>query len=181
MFSKPAKIRTWFSTRPQFRVFGDRGNFFIVPTPLALETLSKPVSNTTFANSFTPAVPPVTFDGEHQMNVNETAPYPRKWLCHYPHSKALAEKFVLEADDDKELMTCALRPHLIWGPGDRHLIPRLIKRAKQNSCEKSAMARIKSIPSTWTMQHLLTSRQPKRWSQVHPSAEVPTSFLRTIR
>ena len=27
-------------------------------------------------------------------------------------------------------MTCALRPHLIWGPGDRHLIPRLIKRAK---------------------------------------------------
>ncbi|MFK7766063.1 MAG: NAD-dependent epimerase/dehydratase family protein [Mariniblastus sp.] len=74
--------------------------------------------------------PSVTFDGEHQMNVNETAPYPRKWLCHYPHSKALAEKFVLESDDDKELMTCALRPHLIWGPGDRHLVPRLIKRAK---------------------------------------------------
>ena len=74
--------------------------------------------------------PSVTFDGEHQLNVNETAPYPRKWLCHYPHSKALAEQCVLEADDHKELMTCALRPHLIWGPGDRHLIPRLIKRAK---------------------------------------------------
>lgn len=74
--------------------------------------------------------PSVTFDGEHQTNVNESAPYPKKWLCHYPHSKALAEQCVLEADDDKELMTCALRPHLIWGPGDRHLIPRLIKRAK---------------------------------------------------
>lgn len=74
--------------------------------------------------------PSVTFDGEHQNNVNESAPYPKKWLCHYPHSKALAEQCVLEADDDKELMTCALRPHLIWGPGDRHLIPRLLKRAK---------------------------------------------------
>jgi nucleoside-diphosphate-sugar epimerase len=27
-------------------------------------------------------------------------------------------------------MTCALRPHLIWGPKDRHLIPRLIQRAR---------------------------------------------------
>jgi nucleoside-diphosphate-sugar epimerase len=74
--------------------------------------------------------PSVTFDGDHQININETAPYSKKWLCHYPHSKALAEKYVLDADDDKELMTCALRPHLIWGPGDHHLIPRLIKRAK---------------------------------------------------
>lgn len=74
--------------------------------------------------------PSVTFDGQHQMNVNESAPYPKKWLCHYPHSKALAEKYVLQANEDNNLMTCALRPHLIWGPGDRHLIPRLIKRAK---------------------------------------------------
>ena len=74
--------------------------------------------------------PSVTFNGEHQMNVDESTPYSKKWLCHYPHSKALAEKYVLEADDDRELMTCALRPHLIWGPGDRHLIPRLIRRAK---------------------------------------------------
>jgi nucleoside-diphosphate-sugar epimerase len=77
--------------------------------------------------------PSVTFDGEHQLNVNESAPYSKKWLCNYPHSKALAEQYVLQANDDNkdhDLMTCALRPHLIWGPGDRHLIPRLIKRAK---------------------------------------------------
>lgn len=80
--------------------------------------------------------PSVTFNGDHQTNVNESAPYPRTWLCHYPHSKALAEKFVLQADDDKDLMTCALRPHLIWGPGDRHLIPRLIKRAKAKKLRK---------------------------------------------
>ena len=74
--------------------------------------------------------PSVTFDGDHQMNVNESVGYSKKWLCHYPHSKALAEQYVLQADDDPDLMTCALRPHLIWGPGDRHLIPRLFKRAQ---------------------------------------------------
>ena len=73
--------------------------------------------------------PSVVFNGEHQINGNESLPYPRRWLCHYPHSKALAEQHVLQANEFSGLMTCALRPHLIWGPGDRHLIPRLIQRA----------------------------------------------------
>ncbi len=76
------------------------------------------------------STPSVTFDGNHQMNVNETVGYSKRWLCHYPHSKALAEQCVLRADEDPDLMTTALRPHLIWGPGDPHLIPRLLKRAK---------------------------------------------------
>jgi nucleoside-diphosphate-sugar epimerase len=75
--------------------------------------------------------PSVTFSGDHQVNISETAGYPRKWLCHYPHSKALAEQAVLQATEDSKLLTCALRPHLIWGPGDRHLIPRLIERARK--------------------------------------------------
>ena len=80
--------------------------------------------------------PSVTFDGEHQVNTDESAPYPNRWLCHYPHSKALAEQFVLKANEDLDLMTCSLRPHLIWGPGDRHLIPRLIKRAKSGQLRR---------------------------------------------
>ncbi|MEZ6094582.1 MAG: NAD-dependent epimerase/dehydratase family protein [Pirellulaceae bacterium] len=76
--------------------------------------------------------PSVTFDGSHQINVDESAPYAKKFLCHYPQSKALAERFVLDSNDEATLMTCALRPHLIWGPRDHHLIPRLIDRAKQN-------------------------------------------------
>ena len=75
--------------------------------------------------------PSVVFDGKHQMNLDETAPYPKTWLCHYPHSKALAEQHVLDANDTSGLMTCSLRPHLIWGPRDRHLIPRLLDRARQ--------------------------------------------------
>ena len=74
--------------------------------------------------------PSVTFDGVDQIGVDESAPYPRRWLAHYPHSKALAEQDVLAAGRTGGLLTCSLRPHLIWGPRDRHLIPRLIARAK---------------------------------------------------
>ena len=74
--------------------------------------------------------PSVTFDGADQQCVDESAPYPARWLAHYPHSKALAERHVLESNARDGLLTCALRPHLIWGPRDRHLIPRLLARAR---------------------------------------------------
>jgi 2-alkyl-3-oxoalkanoate reductase len=74
--------------------------------------------------------PSVTFDGGDQSGVDETVAYPSRWLCHYPHSKALAEQHVLQSDGQDGVRTCALRPHLIWGPRDRHLIPRLLERAR---------------------------------------------------
>ncbi|MBC8424705.1 NAD-dependent epimerase/dehydratase family protein [bacterium] len=74
--------------------------------------------------------PSVTFDGTDQRGVDESAPYSQRWLAHYPHSKALAECHVLEANAPGTLLTCALRPHLIWGVRDRHLIPRLLARAR---------------------------------------------------
>ncbi|MEX2173277.1 MAG: NAD-dependent epimerase/dehydratase family protein [Pirellulaceae bacterium] len=74
--------------------------------------------------------PSVTFAGSDQCGVDESAPYPARWLCHYPHSKALAEQAVLGANGP-DLATCSLRPHLIWGPRDTHLIPRLIERARR--------------------------------------------------
>ncbi len=74
--------------------------------------------------------PSVTFDGSDQNGVDESVSYPARWLCHYPHSKALAEQHVLAANGSGGLLTCSLRPHLIWGPRDRHLIPRLLARAR---------------------------------------------------
>ncbi len=73
--------------------------------------------------------PSVTFDGRDQCGVNESAPYPSRWLAHYPHSKALAEQAVLAANGDA-LRTCSLRPHLVWGPRDHHLTARLVQRAR---------------------------------------------------
>ncbi len=74
--------------------------------------------------------PSVTFDGRSQENVDESAPYPEHWLCHYPRSKAMAEQSVLAANGKDGLATCSLRPHLIWGPRDQNLIPRLLERAR---------------------------------------------------
>ena len=74
--------------------------------------------------------PSVVYDGQEHLNAEESLPYPDEYLCHYPHSKALAEKLVLEANSDN-LLTVSLRPHLIWGPRDNHLIPRLVRRARQ--------------------------------------------------
>ncbi|MHB8901344.1 MAG: NAD-dependent epimerase/dehydratase family protein, partial [Thermoguttaceae bacterium] len=74
--------------------------------------------------------PSVTFDGTDQKGVNESAPYPARFMANYPRSKAIAEREVLAAGRSGETLTCALRPHLIWGPRDRHLIPRLLARAR---------------------------------------------------
>ncbi len=74
--------------------------------------------------------PSVTFDGNSQQGFDESAPYPKRWLCHYSHSKALAEQHVLASNGQGGLFCCALRPHLMWGPRDRHLIPRLLERAR---------------------------------------------------
>jgi nucleoside-diphosphate-sugar epimerase len=73
--------------------------------------------------------PSVTFAGGDQRGVDESVPYPTNWLAHYPHSKAVAEQFVLTANGDGPA-TCALRPHLVWGPRDHHLTARLIERAR---------------------------------------------------
>jgi 2-alkyl-3-oxoalkanoate reductase len=76
--------------------------------------------------------PSVTFAGRDQCGVNETqGPFPERWLAHYPYTKALAEHAVLDSDGYDGLSTCALRPHLIWGPRDQHLIPRLLDRARR--------------------------------------------------
>ena len=76
------------------------------------------------------STPSVTFDGTDACGADNTLPYPDHFMTHYPETKAQAERLVLEADSDA-LRTTALRPHLIWGPGDPHLIPRLIDRARR--------------------------------------------------
>lgn len=73
--------------------------------------------------------PSVVFNGRDMEGVDESVPYPAHFEAHYPHTKALAEQLVLKANSPT-LATVALRPHLIWGPGDNHLLPRLIARAK---------------------------------------------------
>jgi nucleoside-diphosphate-sugar epimerase len=56
-------------------------------------------------------------------------PYPKHYHAHYPSTKAIAERAVLAANCP-EFATVSLRPHLIWGPGDNHLVPRILARGR---------------------------------------------------
>lgn len=73
--------------------------------------------------------PSVVSTGGDLEGVDESAPYPDRFDAFYPETKAEAERIVL-GKNEPNLATVALRPHLIWGPGDNHLIPRIIARAK---------------------------------------------------
>jgi 2-alkyl-3-oxoalkanoate reductase len=73
--------------------------------------------------------PSVVFDGRDMEGVDESVPYSANYEAAYPQTKALAEQKV-RAANSPELATVCLRPHLIWGPGDNHLVPRLIARAR---------------------------------------------------
>lgn len=65
------------------------------------------------------------------MGVGEEVPYPTEHLNPYGITKQKAEELVLAANDNHKFLTCALRPHLIWGPGDPHIFPRIIHKARQ--------------------------------------------------
>lgn len=73
--------------------------------------------------------PSVVFDGTDVEGGNESLPYPDHFEAFYPQTKAMAEQLVLAANGP-QLATVALRPHLIWGPGDNHLVPRIIAKGK---------------------------------------------------
>jgi len=75
------------------------------------------------------STPSVVFAGADLCGVDESAPYPAHYEAAYPETKALAEQLVLGANGPR-LATVSLRPHLIWGPGDPHFVPRIVARAR---------------------------------------------------
>jgi nucleoside-diphosphate-sugar epimerase len=74
--------------------------------------------------------PSVVHAGGDIEGGDESLPLGTHFNAAYPRTKAQAETRVLAASD-KELLTTALRPHLIWGPGDPHLLPRLVKKVRR--------------------------------------------------
>ena len=72
--------------------------------------------------------PSVVFDESDMENADESVPYPDTYLAPYPETKAAAEKQVQKAAK-QGIGVIILRPHLIWGPEDNHLVPGILKRA----------------------------------------------------
>ena len=75
------------------------------------------------------STPSVVYNGSDFRGADESLPLTTDCPSHYPLTKAIAEREVLAANTDS-LRTVALRPHLIWGVGDPHLVPRVLARAK---------------------------------------------------
>ena len=75
------------------------------------------------------STPSVVYHGGALAGADESLPLTTRCPAAYPLTKALAEREVLAANSP-DLQTIALRPHLIWGVGDPHLVPRIIARAR---------------------------------------------------
>ncbi len=73
--------------------------------------------------------PSVVHGKEDIEGGDESIPYPDVYQAYYPETKAEAERMVLDANSGN-LSTLSLRPHLIWGPGDNQLLPRLVEKAR---------------------------------------------------
>lgn len=69
------------------------------------------------------------YEGEDIENGDESLRYSTISQAAYADSKIAAEKLVLKESDD-ELRTCAIRPHIIFGPGDTRFLPAILDRAK---------------------------------------------------
>lgn len=111
-------------------VWGSRESFFNVNV-VGTRNLVEAVRAAGIQRFVYTSSPSATFDGGNAEGKTEAdAPYPEHFESPYPESKATAERFVLEANT-ADFATTALRPHLIWGPRDPHILPRLVTRHKQ--------------------------------------------------
>ena len=73
--------------------------------------------------------PSVAHDGTSIVGAPAGPADPDRARGHYARSKAQAELIALAANSSA-MSVVAVRPHLIWGPGDTQLVERIVERAK---------------------------------------------------
>ncbi|MFE3322186.1 NAD-dependent epimerase/dehydratase family protein [Nocardia sp. NPDC059195] len=99
--------------------FGRPAEFFAVNVAgtdrLVQEAAAAGVERFVFIGSPSALMAP---DGGDQVGIDETVPYPDRFLNSYCETKAVAEQLVLAANAPG-FTTCSLRPRAVWGPGDR--------------------------------------------------------------
>lgn len=79
--------------------------------------------------------PSVVFGKDDIENGDEGLPYPKKFYTSYAKTKAMAEEYALNSSDEG-FQVVSIRPHLIWGEGDPHIVPRLILKARENALKR---------------------------------------------
>jgi nucleoside-diphosphate-sugar epimerase len=121
-------IDTVFHSAARAGIFGSRADFARTNVEGTRNVIAAAQSTSVARLVFTSS-PSVCFDGRDHLRAGNDLPRAQRFLAEYPRSKAEAEALVLAAHGERNLATTALRPHLIFGPGDPHLVPRLIARA----------------------------------------------------
>nr|WP_320011623.1 SDR family NAD(P)-dependent oxidoreductase [uncultured Desulfobulbus sp.] len=119
---------TVFHVAAKAGIWGPKKEYFAINTQGTLNVLQACKVNGV-PNLVYTSTPSVVFDQRDINCGDESLQYGSKPLCHYAASKIAAEKAVLAANSD-QLRTLAIRPHLVWGPGDQNLIPRLVERGQ---------------------------------------------------
>jgi 2-alkyl-3-oxoalkanoate reductase len=122
-------VDTVFHVASLAGIWGDWKEYFSINV-LGTENVLYACAKNSIARLIYTSTPSVVFNREDICDGDESLPYPDTFLCHYAQTKALAEKMVLKANESS-LTTCAIRPHLVWGPGDPHLLPRLLERGRK--------------------------------------------------
>ncbi|HCM48553.1 MAG TPA: 3-beta hydroxysteroid dehydrogenase [Colwellia sp.] len=130
-------------------VWGNKEDYF-EPNVQGAENIIQACQELAITRLVYTSTPSVTFAGVDEAGINESQPYATNFLNFYSESKALAEQKILAASTSfnqstvqdsqkgsqlvkspvKLLKAVALRPHLIWGPNDPHLVPRVLERAR---------------------------------------------------
>jgi len=128
LFKAFAGCTTVFHVAAKAGIWGPKKEYFAINT-LGTQNVLSACSHNRVANLVYTSTPSVVFAQNNIEGGDESLPYAHKTLCHYAASKIAAEKAVIAANAP-ELRTVAIRPHLVWGPGDQNLIPRLVERGR---------------------------------------------------
>ncbi|MDQ5977644.1 MAG: 2-alkyl-3-oxoalkanoate reductase [Verrucomicrobiota bacterium] len=121
--------------------------------------------------------PSVVYNGGDLAGLDESAPLCTAAPCAYPTSKAAAEKLVLAANDPT-LATVALRPHLVWGPGDKNVVPRIMALARAGKLKIVGSGRNKVDITHITNvvdAHLLAELALGKFQISNPKSQMPAA------
>jgi nucleoside-diphosphate-sugar epimerase len=121
-------VETLFHVAAKVGVWGRHEDFFRINV-LGTRALLAGARTHGVANFVHTSTPSVVYNGRALAGADESLPLTTACPSPYPLTKAIAEREVLAANS-ATLRTVALRPHLIWGVGDPHLVPRVLARAR---------------------------------------------------
>jgi nucleoside-diphosphate-sugar epimerase len=117
-----------FHTAAKAGIWGTRESYYAINVR-ATERLLAAARSAGVSRFVHTSSPSVVFERGHDaLDASEDkTPYPESYTAFYPETKAIAERFVIK-QNARGFVVTALRPHYIWGPGDPHLLPRVIDR-----------------------------------------------------